>query len=70
MYSVLYPESNIWWVFRNGSENVPNYVPGMLLKVFPYLLLPTFFCFGLPFSRENTDKLLIFNYLFAEGKSI
>ena len=26
--------------------------------------------FLLPFSRENTDKLLIFNYLFAEGESI
>ena len=22
------------------------------------------------FSRENTDKLLIFNHLFAQGKSI
>ena len=65
MYSVLYPESNFWWVFRNGSGMVPEtfhiYVPGMFLKVFSYLLLPTFFCFGLPFSRENTDKLLIFN---------
>ena len=28
------------------------------------------FRFALPISRENTDKLLIFNYLFAEGKSI
>ena len=56
--------------FRNGSGNVPYYVPEMFLKVFPFLLLLTFFCFGLPFSRENTDQLLIFNYLFAEGKSI
>ena len=23
MYSVLYRESNFWWVFRNGSGNVP-----------------------------------------------
>ena len=23
MYSVLYPESNFWWVFRNGSGLVP-----------------------------------------------
>ena len=24
MYSVLYPESNFWWVFRNGSGMVPE----------------------------------------------
>ena len=28
MYSVLYPESNFWWVFRNGSGNVPYIVWG------------------------------------------
>ena len=26
--------------------------------------------FRLPFSRENTDQLLLFNYPFAEGKSV
>ena len=24
MYSVLYPESNFWWIFRNGSGMVPE----------------------------------------------
>ena len=24
MYSVLYPESNFWWLFRNGSGMVPE----------------------------------------------
>ena len=24
MYSVLYPESNFWWVFRYGSGRVPK----------------------------------------------
>ena len=70
MFSLLYEVSNFCWVFRNGSGNAPQYVPGMFLKVFPYILLPTFFCFGLPFSRENTDKLIIFTYLFVEGKLI
>ena len=25
MYSVLYPESIFWWVFRNGSGMVPEW---------------------------------------------
>ena len=25
MCSVLYPESNFWWVFRNGSGMVPEW---------------------------------------------
>ena len=58
MFSVLYPESNFWWVFGNGP------------KVFPYFLLPFFSCFGLPFSRKNTDKLLIFIYLLLKEDQI
>ena len=50
-----------------------SFVPSCSYDVphsFPYLLLPTFFYFGLPFLRENIDQLLIFNYLFAERKTI
>ena len=85
MYSVVYPESDFGRFpgmvpesnFGGFSEMVPEWFRKRSIlrswdvpQIFAYLLLPTFSCFELPFSRENTDKLLIFNYLSAEGKSI
>ena len=69
----MVPESN----FGGFSEMVPEWFRNLsiirswdLPQSFSLFIAANFFLFRDAFSWENTDKLLIFNYLFAEGKSI
>ena len=53
MYSVLYPESNFWWVFWNGSGMVPetfhNAFLGCSSKSFPFYCCQLSFASGCHF---------------------